>query len=160
MYSTNCGDSAAARSSARVAGGLRALRGRGRVVMTSDQRVTAENHGRYVYPDVSVVGGKLELEPNEVLVNPALIVEVLSASTEQHDRGLRWDGYQGIASLQDYVLVAQTEPRIEHYQRAADGSWTYRAARAGQRVTLSIGAVLILDELYAGVLDVPGDEAG
>jgi Uma2 family endonuclease len=127
------------------------------VVLTSDQRVTMASRGRYVYPDVSIVCGALELETGDVLLNPTILVEVLSSSTEQYDRGLKWAGYQRIASLSDYVLVAQSESLIEHFRRAADGSWTYRAAGPGERVILSAGTVLAVDELYAGVLALPGD---
>jgi Uma2 family endonuclease len=127
------------------------------VVLTSDQRVTMANHGRYVYPDVSIVCGGAEIEANDVLMNPTILVEVLSTSTEQYDRGLKWEGYQRLASLADYVLISQAEPRIEHYRRAADGSWTYRATGAGERVTLSTGVELLVDEVFAGVLDLPGD---
>jgi Uma2 family endonuclease len=134
-----------------------ALRSRGCVVLTSDQRVTMSSGGRYVYPDVSVVCGPLEIESNDVLANPTIIIEVLSGSTEQYDRGLKWEGYQRIATLADYVLVSQGEARIEHFRRAADGTWNYRAAGPGERVTLSTDVALIVDDLYAGVLDLPGD---
>ena len=127
------------------------------VVLTSDQRVTMASRGRYVYPDVSIVCGGLELESNDVLLNPTILVEVLSSTTEPYDRGLKWEGYQRIASLADYVLVSQTEPRIEHYRRSADGSWTYRAAGPGERVTLSPGASLLVDDLFANVFILPGD---
>jgi Uma2 family endonuclease len=134
-----------------------ALRPRGCAVLTSDQRVTMANRGRYVYPDVSVACAGIETEANDVLMNPTMLVEVLSASTEQYDRGLNWESYQRIVSLADYVLVSQAEPRIEHYQRAPDGSWTYRAAGVTERVTLSTGDVLEVDEIFAGVLGLPGD---
>ena len=127
------------------------------IVLTSDQRVAMANQGRYVYPDVSIACGGLEIETNDVLLNPTVIVEVLSASTEQYDRGLKWEGYQRIASLADYVLVSQVEPRIEHFRRAPDGSWTYRAAGPGETATLSIGVALIVDHTFSGVLDLPGD---
>src|SRR5262245_48975452 len=58
-------------------------------VLTSDQRVTMAERGRYVYPDVSIVCGSLELEANDVLMNPTMLVEVLSSNTEQYDRGLK-----------------------------------------------------------------------
>lgn len=127
------------------------------VVLTSDQRVTMASRGRYVYPDVSIVCGALELETGDVLLNPTILVEVLSSTTEQYDRGLKWASYQRIASLSDYVLVSQAEPLLEHFRRAADGSWTYRAAGPGERVILSAGTVLAVDELYTGVLALPGD---
>ena len=127
------------------------------VVLTSDQRVTMADRGRYVYPDVSVVCGGLELEAADVLVNPTILFEVLSSTTEQHDRGLKWESYQRIASLSDYVLVAQSAPRVEHFRRSADGSWIYRTAGPGGSLTLSTGASLLVDEIYAGVLALPGD---
>ncbi|MCA9699930.1 MAG: Uma2 family endonuclease [Myxococcales bacterium] len=135
------------------------------VVLTSDQRVTitgagsdqGATGGRYVYPDVSIVCSPLELESGDVLRNPTALVEVISQSTEQYDRGLKWEGYQRIPSLSDYVLVSQTEPRIEHYRRADDGSWVYRAAGPGQSVTLACGTTLPVDQLFAGVLTLPGD---
>jgi Uma2 family endonuclease len=115
------------------------------------------NQGRYVYPDVSIACGGLEIEADDVLLNPTVIIEVLSTSTEPYDRGLKWEGYQRIASLADYVLVSQVEPRIEHYRRAPGGSWTYRAAGPGETATLSIGVTLIVDQIFSGVLDLPGD---
>lgn len=127
------------------------------VVLTSDQRVTMANGGRYVYPDVSVVCGDVEIEANDVLVNPTIIVEVLSSSTEQYDRGLKWVGYQRIPSLEDYLVISQAEPRIEHYRRSADGDWNYRAAGPGERVALSTGVALIVDDVFAGVMALPGD---
>src|SRR5690242_2577533 len=92
------------------------LRGRC-LVMTSDQRVVAAERDRYVYPDVSIVCGPMVAEPgtSDVLANPTILVEVLSESTEQYDRGGKWEGYQRLDSLTDYVLVSQAEPRIEHF---------------------------------------------
>jgi Uma2 family endonuclease len=127
------------------------------VVLTSDQRVTMVSAGRYVYPDVSIVCGDLQIESDDVLTNPTVLVEVLSSTTEQYDRGLKWEGYQRIASLADYILVSQTEPRIEHYRRSADGTWIYRAAGPGDHVTLSNGAALSVDELFSGMLAIPAD---
>lgn len=133
-----------------------ALEPRGCVVLTSDQRViSADDH--YVYPDVTVVCGPPELRKHDVLANPTALVEVLSSTTEQYDRGLKWEGYQRLASLQDYVLVSQTEPRVEVFRRGADGTWIYRAAGAGERLTLSSGAALHVDEIFAGTADLPGD---
>ena len=100
---------------------------------------------------------KHEFFHGDVLLNPTVIVEVLSASTEQYDLGLKWEGYQRIASLADYVLVSQVEPRIEHFRRAPDRSWTYRAAGPGEGAALSIGVTLIVDHIFSGVLDLPGD---
>lgn len=129
------------------------------VVLSSDQRVGIGAGERYVYPDVSVACGALDIRLHDVLANPTMLVEVLSSATEQYDRGLKWDGYQRLGSVQDYILVSQGEPRIEHFLRAPDGSWIYRAASAGDRLTLSTGAVLVVDEIFSGVFEIPGDLA-
>ena len=134
------------------------LRGRC-VVLTSDQRVVAARRDRYVYPDVSVVCGTVAAEPGhaDVLANPTILVEVLSEATEQYDRGLKWDGYQRIESLTDYVLVSQAEPRIEHFRRDRSRTWVYQRAGAGERLTLASGAELDVDAIFAGAMELPGD---
>jgi len=134
------------------------LRGRC-VVLTSDQRVVSMRSERYVYPDVSVVCGPAMAEPGhtDVLVNPAILIEVLSESTEQYDRGLKWDGYQRIESLTDYVLVSQAEARIEHFRRDRNRTWVYQLAGVGERLTLSSGVDLDVDAIFAGVMQLPGD---
>jgi Uma2 family endonuclease len=124
---------------------------------TSDQRVMFDAGKRYVYPDVSVVCGPISLQDGDVLANPSVLVEVLSSTTESYDRGQKWEGYQRLASLTDYLLVAQHEPRVEHYQRAPDRGWFYRAYDAGERVVLASGAQLDVDALYARAFELPGD---
>ena len=135
------------------------LRARGCVVLTSDQRVASRDRDRYVYPDVSVVCGEAQTEPGtkDVLANPMILVEVLSSSTEQFDRGAKWDGYQRLASLTDYVLVSQAEPHVEHFLRDGDGTWRYRSARAGERILLTNGVALDVDAIFAGVMALTGD---
>jgi Uma2 family endonuclease len=143
-----------------VSAELRAvLRSRGCSVLSSDQRLAFPPHERYVYPDVTVICGQPVFQPgtDDVITNPTILVEVLSSSTEEYDRGLKWAGYQRIASLTDYLLVAQVEARIEHYRRNADGSWTYRAAGAGEQVALTGGGTFAVDAIYAGVFELLGD---
>jgi len=136
-----------------------ALRSRRCAVLSSDQRLAFPPEARYVYPDVTVICGPPVFQPgtSDVITNPAILVEILSSSTAEYDRGLKWAGYQGIATLTDYLLVAQAEVRIEHYQRNADRSWTYRVASAGEHVALTGGGELAVDAIYAGVLELPGD---
>jgi Uma2 family endonuclease len=81
-----------------------------------------------------------------------LIVEVLSPSTEQDDRGNKWQHYQLIPSLQEYVLVSQSHPRIERYRRLASGGWEFHDATEG-KVALLSGAELVLDLLYRDLPD-------
>jgi Uma2 family endonuclease len=143
---------------ARIGGLLDAgLAPRGCHAMSSDQRVGIHGGDRYVYPDTTVVCGEIVLESNDVLVNPTIVVEVLSSETEQYDRGLKWDSYQRIESLTDYVLVSQREPRIEQFRRDRGGAWIYRAAGPGERIALSSGVELAVDTVFAGLMALPGD---
>lgn len=145
-----------------VAGELRvALRGSDCRVLGSDQRISARFQSKYFYPDASVVCGEVDLEEGtrDVMTNPRVVVEVLSASTEAHDRGAKWDGYRRLASLQDYLLVSQREASIAHYQRLEDGAWRYLVVGPGERIVLSNGADLQVDAVYEGVFELPGDEA-
>jgi Uma2 family endonuclease len=105
------------------------------------------------------VCGALQTEPGtvDVLVNPRIVVEVLSRSTEAYDRGDKWEAYQKAASLTDYLLVAQGAARIEHYRREGDGSWRYRLHGAGGTLTLTNGATLSVDAVYEGAFDMTGD---
>jgi Uma2 family endonuclease len=99
-----------------------------------------------------MVCGPIEGDPADpsdaTITNPSLLVEVLSPSTEQEDRGNNWQHYQCIPSLQVYVLVSQVEPRIELYRRLPSGSWEYRDVTEGT-VALLDGATLDLATLYA-----------
>ena len=135
------------------------LRSRGCSVLSSDQRLAFPPEARYVYPNVTVICGPPAFQPgtHDVITNPSILVEVLSSSTEEYDRGLKWTGYQRIGSLTDYLLVAQAEARIEHYRRNADGSWTYRAAGPGEQIALTGGGAFAVDAIYAGVFDLPGE---
>lgn len=135
-----------------------ALRGGRCRVLSSDQRIAA-GHERYVYADASVVCGQLELQPGttDVVTNPSVVVEVLSRSTESYDRGQKWEGYQKIDSLTDYLHVSQGELRVEQFQRSGDGTWVYRAAGPGGRIRLPQGGELSVDDLFEGALDLTGD---
>jgi Uma2 family endonuclease len=99
-----------------------------------------------------MVCGAIEGDPADpsgaTITNPTVIVEVLSPSTEQDDRGSKWQHYQQLASLREYVLVSQTEPRLEHYRRLASGAWEYREVTEGT-LALECGATLQLATLYA-----------
>ncbi len=133
-----------------------ATRGAGCHVLSSDQRIAASPGERYFYADAVVVCGGVQTEPGtaDVLANPTIVVEVLSRSTEAYDRGDKWEAYQRLASLTDYLLVAQTHARIEHFGREADGSWRYRVAESGERLTLANGAQLEVDAVYEGAFEL------
>ena len=81
----------------------------------------------YVYPDVMVVCGKVELsdQGEDVIKNPVLIIEVLSSSTESFDRGKKFEYYRTLPSVKEYVLVSQDEPMVEIFFRTSETVWTY-----------------------------------
>ncbi|WP_437563970.1 Uma2 family endonuclease [Sorangium sp. So ce542] len=127
------------------------LRGRPCVVYSSDLRVRVQATGLSTYPDVSVVCGRLERDPEDkdAVLNPIVLIEVLSDSSEAYDRGQKFAHYRRMPSLREYVLVSQHEPRIEVFHRNEDGSWTLREARAGEGAELqAIGCTLSVDDVY------------
>lgn len=107
------------------------------------------------YADLAIVCGPVESHRverggrvlGEALVNPTVLVEVLSESTEDHDRGEKFGYYMTIPSLQEYVLVSQTEPKIEVFRRPEHGRWVHVVARAGARLEIA-GRELSVDDVY------------
>ncbi len=123
-------------------------------VMGPDMRVKVQDSGLYTYPDLSVVCGKAEIEEErgESLLNPVVLVEVLSATTELYDRSVKFEHYARIPSLRHYVLVAQHRAHIDLLSRGEDG-WILRAA-AGLDAVLSLPSIdveLPLAEIYERV---------
>lgn len=113
--------------------------------------------GLYSYPDLVVVCGELKFhdEYRDVLLNPSVIIEVLSPATEAFDRGEKWAGYQTwLLELTDYLLVSQTKPRIDHFHRRAGGEWLYSLVNnLEDSLRLdSIGCVLQLTDIYDRII--------
>jgi Uma2 family endonuclease len=122
-------------------------------VFTSDLRIRVVATGLGTYPDVSVVCGRLELDPEDskrhTVVNPRILVEVLSPSTEACDRGEKLRHYQQVASVDEIVLVAHDRREIEVVRREPDGSWSRHAARDGETMHLSsVACELPVGEVY------------
>lgn len=132
------------------------LRGGACRVFSSDLRVRVLATGLATYPDVTVVCGELERDPDSsiTVVNPTLVVEVLSDGTEEYDRGEKREHYEKIPSLREYLLVSQRERRLELLRRRSDGSWEHRQASGpGESLRLdSVACLLDLDAVYRGVL--------
>jgi Uma2 family endonuclease len=101
------------------------LRKRPCEVYQNDMRVKIRRKGHYAYPDIVVVCGtaKFEDDKQDTLLNPTVIVEVLSPSTEIYDRGMKFQYYRTVESLQEYVLISQDQIQIEHFTRQNDGLW-------------------------------------
>ena len=130
-------------------------------IYVADMRVKAATARSYRYPDITVVCGQPEFEDPrfDTLTNPSVLIEVLSPTTEASDRGRKFAEYQRIPSLREYLLVAQDQPRIDHYVRQ-DAGWLLKVAE-GLDATLrleAVGCVLELREVYQRVLDTAAAE--
>ncbi len=132
-----------------------ALRGRDCYVYPSGVKIGIFAANIYAYPDIPVACGTRQFdgEQRDTLLNPILLVEILSLSNEGYDRGEKLAHYRRIPSLEEYVLVAQDTPMIEHYVRQPDGTWRW-AAVEGLDATLAlptIGCALLLADVYEQV---------
>ncbi len=113
--------------------------------------------GDVCFPDASVICGPVQVDwrDRNAVTNPVVIVEVLSASTEQYDRGGKFELYRRIASLRDYLLVSQDPNQIEHFARNDDGSWLYRACVEGDTVHPSgCSGAIAVSEVFADVAEL------
>ena len=125
----------------------------------NDMRVKVSPTGLYTYPDVIVVCGKEQFDDAhlDTLLNPTLIIEVLSDSTEAYDRGRKFEHYRKFESLAEYVLIAQHRPHVESYRRQPDQRWVF-AESDGLDSSLRLDAIdceLALAEIYDKV-EFPG----
>lgn len=133
------------------------LRGRECLVYTNDMRIRTSPKGAYFYPDVVVVCGKPRFEDNvfDTLLNPLLVIEVLSPSTEAYDKGEKFRHYQELASLQEYILVSQDRIRVEHY-RLVKTQWVQTELH-GHEDVLSLNSIrceLPLQDIYRRVPEI------
>ncbi len=140
------------------------LKGSGCGVYSNDLRVRTSTEGLFAYPDITVVCGELQFHDGrkDVAVNPIMIVEVLSPSTEDFDRGEKWREYQTIDSLMHYLLVAQDRPHVEHHAKMSGNHWVVTTFTSlEESVGLeSIHCVLPLSEIYDGVDFSQAESAG
>ncbi len=124
-------------------------------VYPSDMRVRVPATDLYTYPDVVVVCEEPRFEDAEldVLLNPTVLVEVLSPSTADYDRGIKFDNYRTIESLREVLFIAQDSVHVVHYVRQDDDTWILAETRDSEhRLSLaSIAAQLLLSEVYAKV---------
>jgi Uma2 family endonuclease len=119
---------------------------------SSDQRVRVKATGLATYPDVTVICGPIELDDEDprrhTALNPTLLIEVLSPSTEAYDRGEKFEHYKRIPTLEQYVLIPQEERRIDVWTRRGD-DWILRSYETGAKAELAaIGAALEVSTLY------------
>ena len=130
------------------------LRDKSCVVHSSDLKVRVLETGLATYPDVTVICGPVEGDPlsRHVVLNPTLVVEVTSPSTEEWDRGGKLEHYRKIPALEGCVLVSHRERQIALAFRQADGSWIQKIARAGEVLALPfLDCTLDVDDIYRNV---------
>ncbi|MEL6525425.1 MAG: Uma2 family endonuclease [Chloroflexota bacterium] len=131
------------------------LRGKNCNVYPSDMRVQVADTKDYMYPDVSVVCGDVQLAENvfDSLINPTVIIEVLSPSTERYDRGKKFQLYRRTPTLNTYLLIAQDSPRVERYTKADDATWTLTDIIGLDAVValLTLDCELALNDIYDGM---------
>ncbi len=124
-------------------------------LLPTEMKVRLPDSQKFFYPDLTVVCGELQFHDDrqDIILNPTLVIEVLSDSTEAFDRGEKFQSYQQIASLREYVLASHNIPLVEQFVRQADGSWIYTAV-AGRENSLTLSSVeyeLKLDAIYKRV---------
>ncbi len=132
-----------------------ALRGTSFKPYIGDLRLWIPSYRQYTYPDVLVIEGSpvFQAQRTDTILNPRLIVEVLSKSTKDYDRTDKFRYYRSIAEFQEYVLINQYEMAIEHYTKAEGNAWLFRAYEADAE-TIALASVpveLMIHDLYEGV---------
>lgn len=131
------------------------LRGKPCQPYNSDQRIAVKKYPLHTYPDISVICGKLVLDTldKQAATNPHTLIEVLSPSTESYNRGLKFEFYRSLPSLQEYILVAQDRPAVDRFVRQPSGQWLlfdYHGLDATVPL-VEIGCQLRLADIYEGV---------
>jgi Uma2 family endonuclease len=123
----------------------------------SDLRVRINESGHYCYPDVTVVCGPVEFawpDRRTTIVNPKLVIEVTSPSSEADDRGDKFNDYRRVESVEEYALVSQTRAQVETFYRQGDGIWAIGPTVSGLNQSVkfrSIGVEIPLADIYAGI---------
>ena len=129
-------------------------------VYPSDMKVKVEKLNKYTYPDVLIVcqNQQFEDEHQDVLLNPVVIMEVLSDSTEAYDRGDKFIHYQHIPSLVEYMLISQKSVQVEKFMRQLDNAWVYsKYLEMGDEIHLTaVACILTIREIYAKVINPSG----
>jgi Uma2 family endonuclease len=129
-----------------------ALKGKNYDVFVTDQRLWIPEKNTYAYPDILVIQGELQLQEgrNDTVTNPCFIAEVLSNSTQNYDKDEKFKAYRTIPSFQEYVLIDQYVPQVEHYRKTDANQWLFTEYQGRDSIlTLALGAITIpLADIY------------
>ena len=133
-----------------------ALRGQPYSLFITDQRLWIPAVNLYTYPDGMLIADPVELKPGrkDTVINPLLLAEVLSESTERYDRGNKFEAYRTLPSFQEYLLIDQSRPHVEQYAKQSERQWLFTEhSGLDARVNLvSVPVELALKDLYEGVI--------
>lgn len=135
------------------------LRTRGCRMASSDLKVRVSPAGPFFYPDLTIICGQPQAadDHQDIVLNPVAIFDVMSKSSEAFDRGQKFAQYRRIDTLRDYVLISQTEPRVEVFSRLTNGKWTL-AEFVGLEATCQIPGVdaeIVLGDIYRDISFAP-----
>ena len=130
-------------------------------IFPSDLKIHAFTNSLFTYPDLSIVCGKIEtlLNKKDIVTNPTVLIEVLSETTQDYDRGAKFKLYRDIESLKEYILISSLETLVEKYDKQTDGSWVlheYKSETDAFKIT-SIDLLVTVKDLYR---DVDFENAG
>jgi Uma2 family endonuclease len=133
------------------------LRGQPYGIFVTDQRLWIPDLDLYTCPDIMVIQRPLDLKPGRkdtVVTNPLLIAQVLSDSTQEYDRGEKFESYRTLATFQEYLLIDQSKPHVEQFVRQSESQWLFTEYREleSQVQLSSLPVELALKDLYEGVL--------
>jgi Uma2 family endonuclease len=124
-------------------------------IYSSDMRVKILRSGLNTYPDVVIVCGQPQFTDtvHDTITNPVVLIEILSASTERYDRGMKFEHYRTIDTLRNYILVAQDHYHIEHFARQEGGLWVFQEATdvSAELYIPSIECTMKLEDVYEKV---------
>ena len=139
-----------------------ALKDKPCTVFNSDLRVQVQSTGLYTYPDATIVCGELKFADgqHDTLLNPTVIVEVLSDSTEKYDRGRKSNHYRQIASLKELILISQDRPNVERFTRQPNGEWLFheQSDLSAQFELKSLSISVAIAEIYRSVTFNPASD--
>src|SRR4051812_43381492 len=131
------------------------LKGKTCNVFGSDLRIHVPANGLFTYPDAIIICGTSQLMDKEfdTVLNPSVIVEILSPATQRYDRGEKFMLYRSIPSLKEYILIDSESISIEHYKRNNDNTWLLQEwkAHTDTLTIATIGLFMLVEELYSGV---------
>jgi len=125
-------------------------------IFPSDLKIHSVGNSLYTYPDLSIICGKIETlgKNKSVVTNPSVLIEVLSKSTQDYDRGGKFKLYRDIPSLKEYILISSFQTQVEKYERQQDGKWLFQEYKSENELLkiTSIDFEILVKDFYRNVI--------